>query len=263
MLFALAALLTQLARFANVRDALAAPSIVFATGPFRVADHVLLSPSAAWALWGVGTLGLVGLLAGGRAARPGLWVWALAYAALVVALGLNVRVPERFMVWAVLALSLGPIDARGLLRRECSPFGRLYLLVVYGSLYLSTGLMKLLEEPGWRDGHALAYDLVDRFHTGGPLAVFVSAHPTLTLAASLYTLAFEVGFVFLVVWRRTNAWVLLAGVGMHFGIGLLMDVGPLGIMAVSLYPVLLDPEVARGLWERVARRWPALAARLG
>jgi hypothetical protein len=258
-LFAVAALTSQLARLSHVRDALAAPTIVFASGPSHVADHVLLGPVAAWALWGAGLVGIAGMLAGGRVTRPGLWLWFSTYAALVITLGLNVRVPERFLVWAVVGLSLGPFGEKGLLRREVSPVARLYFLVVYGSLYLSTGLMKLLEEPGWRDGSALAFDLVDRFHAGGSLAVFVSAHPLLCQVASLWTLAFEVAFVFFAPWRRTNPWILGMGAGMHLGIALLMDVGPLGWFALSLYPVLLHPDVAREAWARAVTRLPALA----
>lgn len=258
VLFAVAALYTHLKRFVHVGDALAAPTLVFSTGPAHVADRVLLSAPAAWTLWGLGLVGLVGLFRGRGWAKPGLWLWFLAHAALVVALGLNVRVPERFLVWAVLGLTLAPLDQVGLTRAMCRPVARLYLLVVYGSLYLSTGLMKLLEEPGWRDGTALAYDLVDRFHGGGALAVFVSGNPLLCRAASLGTLAFELLFVFLVPFRRSNPGLLAAGVAMHLGIAALMDVGALGWLALSLYPVLLDPEWARTRWESAATRWPLL-----
>ncbi len=257
VLFALAAIDAQIGRFPHVRDALAAPTIVFNVGPAHIADRVLFSPALAWGVWFLGFLGCFGLLRGGALAKPGLWVWALSYAALVAACGLNVRVPERFIVWAVLALSIAPIGEPGLLKKDASPFARYLLLVVFGSLYLSTGLMKSLEEPHWWDGTALAYDLVDRWHAGGPLAVFLSGQPALVWVASAYTLVFEVGFVFGVLWPRWSRWVLLMGLGMHLGIGSLMDIGPLGAMVLALYPVLLNPEDARRIWRAVAARLPA------
>lgn len=255
--FALAAIDAQIGRFPHIRDALAAPSMVFNAGPAHLSDHVLLAPAVAWSVWGAGFLGLVALLRGGRVAKPGLWLWVLSYAAVVAGCGLNVRVPERFIFWAVLALSIAPIGEPGLLRKDASPFARYGLLVVFGSLYLSTGLMKSLEEPAWWSGTALAYDLVDRWHAGGPLAVFLSAHPTLVWLASLYTLVFEVGFVFAILWPRWSRWVLLMGMGMHLGIGSLMEIGPLGAMVLAFYPVLLNPDDARRLWRMLARRFPA------
>ena len=51
--------------------------------------------------------------------------------------------------------------------------------------------------------------------------------------------------------------MLLAGLGMHCGIFFLMEVGPFSAIAVSVYPALLHPEVARRWWERVASRAPA------
>ncbi|MSQ03141.1 MAG: hypothetical protein EXR71_14840 [Myxococcales bacterium] len=260
--FALAALDCQLDRWWHVRDALASPNVVFNSGPAHVAERVLLIPSAAWSLWGLGFVGLAGLLYGGRFARPGLWLWVVAYAALLVTCGLNVRVPERFIVWAVVGLSLGPIGVRGLLAGRASPLGRYFLLVVYGSLYLSTGMMKALEEGAWWDGTALSYDLMDRWHAGGWFPTWLSGQPLLCAAASWTTIAFEVGFSFLVGFGRLSGWVLLAGVGMHLSIDVLMEVGPLGLMAMSLYPVLLDPEAGRRLWMRVAALWPGMAHRL-
>jgi hypothetical protein len=263
LLFGAAALYTHLKRVVHVTDALAAPTIVFSTGPAQVADRVLLPAPAAWALWALGLVGIFGIFRGRGWAKPGVLLWFGVTVALVASLGLNVRVPERFLVWAVVGLLLGPLDLPSPTRAEVRPVARLYLLVVYGSLYLSTGLMKLLEEPAWRDGSALALDLVDRFHAGGPLAVLVSGSPALCTFASWFTLTFEVGFVFFIGFRRTSAWTLVAGAMMHLGIAALMEVGPLGYLAISLYPVLLAPDAAQAGWQEAVRRWPALGRLAG
>jgi len=248
LLFGVAALELHKDRFFHVRDALAHPEVVFNAGPAHVVDHVAVGAAGAWGLWGLGLVGIGALLYGGRWARPGLWSWFVAYALLVAALGLNVRVPERFIVWATLALSVGPIGQRGLLSAYASPFGRYLLLVVYGSLYLSTGVMKALEEDAWWDGSALAYALLDRWHGEGALAAWLSGQRALCAFGSAYTIVFEVAFVFLVGLRRLSLPILLMGVGMHVGIDVLLEVGPLGVMAMALYPVLLDPGVGQRLW---------------
>ncbi len=259
LLFALAALDAHLARIPSIQDALAAPTMVLASGPTVLARHVLVGPAAAWSLWAVGLVGLAGLVFGGRAAKPGLVTWFLSHAAVLVACGLNVRAPERLIVLVTLALLLAPLGERGLDTKARSPFARWFLVVVFASLYGSTGWMKLLEEPGWLSGDVLAYDLLDRFHAGGALAAWLSGQPLFCRLLGWGTIAFEASFPFLVLFPPANPFVLLAGVAMHVTIGVLMDVGPLGTVAMSTYPVLLDPDRGRLLAARLVARLPALA----
>jgi hypothetical protein len=256
LLFGLAALWAHLERLPLLGDALAIGDLRFNAGPLYLAQVPLLPAPLAYGLWAAGLLGLLGLLRGGAWAKPGLLLWFAATAGLIAGVGLNVRVPERFATWAVGVLLLAPIGRTDLLRARVSPFPRLVLLVIMGSLYLSTGFLKGLEEPRWWDGTALSYDLLDRWHAGGPLAVWLSGQPALCAAMSIFTLAFELGFVFLIGLRVTNPLVLVAGALMHLGIASLMDVGSLGNMALSVYPVLLDPDLAERAWGRLSHRLP-------
>ncbi len=256
LLFGLAALWAHLERLPILGDALAIGDLRFNAGPLYLAHASQLPAPLAYGLWAAALLGLLGLLRGGAWAKPGLLLWFAATAGLLAGVGLNVRVPERFATWAVGVLLLAPIGRTDLLRARVSPSPRLVLLVVMGSLYLSTGFLKGLEEPHWWDGTALSYDLLDRWHAGGPLAVWLSGQPALCAAMSLFTLAFELGFVFLIGLRVTNPLVLVAGALMHVGIASLMDVGSLGNMALSVYPVLLDPDLAERAWGRLSLRLP-------
>ena len=249
--FGLAALDAQLARIPNVRDALVAPEIVFASGPTRITDHVLLGPGAAWTLWAMALIPLIGILLGGRWAKPGVLGWFLLHGGLLLALGLNVRAPERLIAWIVLGLLLAPIGERALAQKWRSPAPRWYFILLFCGLYGSTGWLKLFAEPAWWTGEALRYDLVERFHAGGALATWLSAHPTLCLGASWFTIGFEASFPLLIWWPAATPWLLLAGLTMHLGIGNLMEVGPLGTMAVACYPALCDPDRAHKLWARL------------
>ncbi len=257
ILFALAVLDLQVGRFPSVRNALAAPSLVLSSGPARVADQVLLGGGAAWSLWVAGILGVGALLFGGRLAKPGLLLWFASHTVLLVSLGLNVRAPERLIVFVVFALLLGPIGERALSQKARSPVGRWFLMLVFGALYGSTGAMKLLEEPAWWTGDALPYDLVDRHHAGGAFAAWLSGQPALCFLLGWGTILFEAGFPFLIGFVAVAPYLLLAGVGMHVTVGMLMDVGPLGTVAMAMYPVLLDPDVGQRVWARIA----AIAAR--
>lgn len=248
--YGLAAIDAQAARWRDVRDALAVPEIVFASGPTRIADHVLLGPAPAWTLWAAAFVPAVGVVVGGRGTRAAVLGWFLLHAALLAALGLNVRAPERFIFLLTLCLMWAPIGERGLTRAWRSPASRWLLMLLYASLYGSTGWLKLIADPSWWTGDALRYDLVERFHAGGALATWLSGHPALCLGMSWFTMGFEALFPFLIVWPAATPYLLLAGVGMHLGIGALMHVGPLGTMAVAGYPALCDPDRAHALWKK-------------
>jgi hypothetical protein len=260
VLFALAILESHLLRIPSVLNALAAPTLNLSSGPAAQFDHVVLGSVGAWAVWGAGLLGGIGLLYGGRFAKPGLLLWAVAYAALLVCLGLNVRAPERLLVWITMVMLASPMGERGLVEKARSPAARWMVMIVLCSLYGSTGWMKLLEEPGWWTGEALAYDLVDRHHAGGIIAAWLSGQALLCRLMSWFTMLFETSFPFLVGFSALTPWLLAAGIGMHLGIGLLMDVGPLGLVCMAMYPVVLAPEVGHTLWLRLRARFPALVA---
>lgn len=260
--FGVAALDAQLARISDVRHALAVPELVFASGPTRITDTVMWGAGPAWALWALGLVPVVGVLVGGRWAKPGVLGWFGLHAALLGTLGLNVRAPERLIFWIVVGLLLAPIGERALDRKWRGPAPRWYLMVVFSALYGSTGVLKLIAEPAWWSGTALRYDLLDRFHAGGALATWLSAQPELCLVMSRFTVLFEASFPLLIWWPAATPWVLLAGACMHLGIGTLMSVGPLGTMAVAMYPALCDPDRAQAIWARVRPRGSELLRRL-
>jgi len=254
LLFALAAASAHLPRRGQIADALTYPEITFVTGFTHVADHALLGPAGAYGLWGLGLVGLAGLIAGGRAAKPGLALWLACYLALLAAMGLESRVPTRWLVMVSIGLLLGPIGERGLAARWRSPLGRWYFLVIFGAIYGSTGWLKLLAEPAWRDGSSLAYNLVDLEFGCRPLGVWVSDQPALLAVMAWWTILFEALFPLLALLRRTNPWILAAGACMHLGIESMMHVGTLTFTCLAMYPVLLEPDVAQRAWARVSAR---------
>jgi hypothetical protein len=246
--FALSQLGAHLWRIHRMADAYAADDMVFTAGPWQLARYVTWSLPTAWAWWSVALVGLVGLLWGGRLAKPGLVAYLAGAWALMAVEALDVKAHDRLALWMALGLLLAPIGERGLTQKWRSPWARWYLLVVFSAIYGSTGLCKVLEEPGWFDGTVLQYHLVHRWHAGSPLALWVSAHWPITLVMGWVTIGFECAFPLLVWVRRTNPWILLAGVAFHLGLLVLMQVGPFPAVSLAAYPVLLDPELARVLW---------------
>ncbi|MBM4368186.1 MAG: HTTM domain-containing protein [Deltaproteobacteria bacterium] len=254
LLFACAALWGHWPRFARVEDAYACTDMLFTTGPWQLANYVVWTPTTAYALWFVGLAGILGLFVGGRFFRPGMILYLLGAWALLAEEAINVKAHDRLSLWVALGLLLSPAHERGLGEKWRSPVARHFLLIVFGWLYWSTGSLKLLEEPGWRDGSAMQYALLHRFHAGGPLALWLSEQALACRVLGWFTVAFEMSFPVLVMWRRSNPWVLLGGAAFHLGVLALMNVGAFSAVALSAYPALLHPEVARGWWSRLRSR---------
>jgi hypothetical protein len=248
-LFALALLWAQLRRIPHVSDALAA-GVSLASGPARWVDAPVLSAPLAWGLWALG-LGLAGaVLRGGRWSKRSLAGFLLVHAALLLGLGLDVRVPERVMLGGGVALLLGPIHTE---RPQEAPAARAFLWMWLASLYGSTGLFKALDEPAWWTGEAIRYHLLDRWHAGGTLSAWVSGQPALCRAIGVGTIVLELALPVMLAFRRSSPWALLVGLALHGGIALLMDVGPLGPLALALYPAAAHPEGARDALARLRR----------
>lgn len=259
VLFGVGCIFAHLLRLAFIEDAYASTDMVFSRAPFYMADHVVLTPTTAYGLWGAAVAGALLLIWGGRLAKPGLLLWLVASWLLIAQEAFNIKAYDRVITWIGLGLLLGPIGERGLTGKWRSPYGRWFLIVFYGALYGSTGWLKAMEGDSWWTGDVLAYHLVDNWFGGSAVGAWVSGQRWLYLPMQWFTLAFEALFPLAILSRRLNPWWLLAGAAMHLGIWVLMNVGPFSFVALTAYPVLLHPEVARGLWARAVARWPRLA----
>ncbi len=250
VLFALAALYNQLLRYPRVEDAYASADMVFAYKPFYLANHVVLTTETGWAMWWAGTVGLLLLLWGGRVAKLGLLAWFLSSWVLLGSECFNTKAYDRLMAWQTLALLMGPIGERDLTRRKRSPLGRWWLLITYCCIYGSTGYFKARYEPLWWTGEALQWHLVLPYFGQTVLGSWMSDKLWITWPLCIFTIVFECGFPLLIWFRRLNPWVLLAGVALHLGILVTMNVGVFSWAALAVYPVLLDPRTAQAWWGR-------------
>jgi hypothetical protein len=251
VLFAVVALLTHGPRIMHIEDAYASTDMLFAQFPFRFNDHFILSTQTATIFWAVGIAGCLMILWGGRLAKIGICVFLLGSWVLLFSESLNIKAYDRLLTWVAWGMLLGPIGERGLTAKHRSPVGRWFVLWCYAAIYGSTGFHKLLMEPqGWFSGEILSLHVLHRYFGMTQLGIWISDKLWITAPASCFTLLFECGFPLLIWWRRTSHWVLLAGVLMHIGILLMMNVGPFSYVAIAAYPVLLHPQTAERWWMR-------------
>ena len=251
VMFAMCCVLNLGRRFWAIGDAIAAPDMVFTTGYYQLANYVTWSQPTAYGIWTVGMLAAVLTFLPSRAYKPALVIYCLCLAALALEEALNVAAYDRLLGWMAIGFLLSPAHEPGLTSKWRSPLARYWMLVVFIAIYGSTGLMKLIHDPGWFDGSVLAWHLVHQFHANNALAAWVSGQSWLLAPMCWITLIFEAGFPLFVMLRRTNPLILLVGVGFHLGLLALMNVGPFGLISLSAYPVLLHPDVARDAWTRL------------
>ena len=249
-MFGVAALWGHVPHLAQLADAYACSDMLFTNGPYRLTEWIVWRPPTATALWAVGLVGIGMFTWGGRLTRPGLLLYLLGAWSLLGEEAINVKAHDRLGLWIAVALCFSPAGERSLTNKFRSPSARWFLIIIFFWLYASTGSLKLVQEPGWRDGTALQYSLLHQFHAGGTLAIWLSTQPALCRVLGWCTVGFELGFPLLVGWRRTNPWILACGVGFHLGILAMMNVGAFSLVALSAYPVLLHPDAGRALWER-------------
>ena len=121
-------------------------------------------------------------------------------------------------------------------------------------IYASSGLWKL-SYPAWRDGTAVYWALsLNAFHRF-PFGIPSEAAPllaVLTWSALLFELLFAVGVYF----RRTRMVTLVAGVGLHVGLLVALELGPFSLVMIASYLAFIDPRVVK----RLVEAWPACAA---
>ncbi len=105
-------------------------------------------------------------------------------------------------------------------------------------IYGSSGLWKLFGS-AWRDGTAVYYTLnINIFHRF-PYQVPDSFSWFLSLA-TYATIAWEIAFPVLVMFRRTRWLALLSGVALHLGLWVALEVGPFSWVMMAAYVAFLE-----------------------
>ena len=130
-------------------------------------------------------------------------------------------------------------------------------------IYLSAGIWKIFN-PYWRDGSAVHYvvqsNIYRRLPHGMPLA-FDQLVNVLTYG----TLAWELSFAFLLLFTPTRRIGLLAGILMHLGMLLTIEVGPFHFVMLASYLAFLVPDAVPQLsyhLETMFGRQPGMPVRV-
>jgi hypothetical protein len=134
------------------------------------------------------------------------------------------------------------------------PWAQRLIQVQIGLIYFNTAVFKS-RGSSWLDGTALHYVLYNKeigwlrleFLTQYPLAVNVLTHAALVI---------EFALAFLLWFRATRPWVIVAGLSLHAGIHLMVNIPIFGELMVACYLLFLAPDELDVLLRRLdPRRW--------
>jgi hypothetical protein len=115
-------------------------------------------------------------------------------------------------------------------------------------IYLSSALYKLAY-PVWRDGSGVHWAInLNVFHRL-PWTIPPEA-ATFVALATWGTLAFELFFPLLVLFRRIRPWALVAGLALHIGLWATLELGPFSWIMLATYIAFLDPNSTPDLFRR-------------
>jgi len=193
--------------------------------------------------------------------RPAILIGVLAYAQLGHLYPPGDRAIDRLIRTALLILLFSQADRAFSLRRVRVPsipawpawFLRYFLVLVY----LSAGMAKLIQQPGWLSLNAdppLLRILVD------PMAAeldpaFWAQFPWLFRWAGFGTIAFELCSPLLLT-RHAHRFALI-GLVMHLGIAVAMSLGMFSWGVLACYPLFLAPFILRRLDRSAGGQDPA------
>ena len=116
-------------------------------------------------------------------------------------------------------------------------------------LYFAAGVWKLMD-PAWRDGSALHWILQGNVYSRMPATLPTLLEPAASFLTHL-TLAWELGFPFLILIRQSRVVGLLIGVVLHTGMAITMELGPFSAVVLAAYLAFLDPKAV----SENARAW--------
>jgi hypothetical protein len=130
-------------------------------------------------------------------------------------------------------------------------------------IYVSAGIWKIFN-PYWRDGSAVHYvvqsNVYRRLAHGMPLA-FDHVVSVLTYG----TLAWELSFGLLLLFAPTRRIAILAGILLHLGMLLTIEIGPFHYVMLASYLAFLNPDAVPQLsyrLETMVRRRPRVPVRV-
>jgi hypothetical protein len=120
-------------------------------------------------------------------------------------------------------------------------------------IYLNTGLRKLFVDQ-WRNGTAVYYVVNNNVFRRFPFHIPAGLEWCATLL-TYFTLFWEIGFIFMILYGPTRRVALIVGVLLHLGMFAVIEIGPFPWVMLASYLAFLDPETVPRLPQRIAQRF--------
>jgi hypothetical protein len=130
-------------------------------------------------------------------------------------------------------------------------FRAAWILLAAG--YSFSGVAKCFS-PSWIDGSAMSYLLTNPLaRPGFMLELMQSLAPEILMLLTWATLALEVIFLPLAIWKRSRPWVWFAMILLHIGIVLVIDFADLSLGMLMIHAFTFDPNWIKPYVEKVRK----------
>ena len=144
------------------------------------------------------------------------------------------------------------LDARRARRRRGTdadalivPWAQRLIQLQLALIYFTTAMFKC-NGGSWLNGTALHYVLLNT-EVGRPFLSFLTSYPVLLNVMTYGVLFLEFALAFLLWFRPTRPWVILAGVSLHTGILFSVNIPIFGEMMTACYLTFLGPEEVQSM----------------
>jgi hypothetical protein len=128
------------------------------------------------------------------------------------------------------------------------------VIIEFCLVYFAAGLSKILQ-PIWQNGEALYYILRIEDFRASDLNITLTKSAFFVKFSTWFTLFWELTFPLAIWFKKLRNLYLIAGIGLHIGIWMLMRIDNFSFVMLSIYPVFfLDTEYKK-FYTKYLKKW--------
>jgi len=128
------------------------------------------------------------------------------------------------------------------------------IILEFCLIYFAAGLSKMLQ-PIWQNGEALYYILRIEDFRASDLNILLTKNAFFVKFSTWFTLFWELTFPLAIWFKKLRNLYLIAGIGLHIGIWMLMRIDNFSFVMLSIYPVFFLDYEYKKFYHTYLKKW--------
>jgi len=128
------------------------------------------------------------------------------------------------------------------------------IIVEFCLIYFAAGFSKALQ-PVWQNGEALYYILRIEDFRASDLNILLTKNAFFVKFSTWFTLFWELTFPLAIWFKKFRNIYLIAGIGLHIGIWMLMRIDNFSFVMLSIYPVFFLDYEYKKFYNKYLKKW--------